>query len=362
MSLGLCLAPAHGGWSADRSADEIFKELDATRLPEFDKIKAKNDPRYQSEFAAERDRAMQRRAALILELYRAAPDHEKIPALMYERWFNLIATRNRSGLEKELSVILARTTNTRLKVEAAFGRAELEFAERGKTRAFDLRVIERAIKLAPSDERSARYLLGAAKSVLDERTRARLLSRLMKEYPDSAAAATSLGAQRRESGIGKPFSLEFNDAITGARVSTDNLRGKVVVLDFWASWCSPCIDELPRLKELYAKYRGQGVEFIGVSLDYPVDRGGLEELKKCVAEHGVPWPQYFQGNAFEGEFSRSWGVTVAPTHFVIDPAGNLYSTDARGKLDVMIPELIEAREQGQFVSRPGQRSRLKKSR
>ena len=53
-----------------------------------------------------------------------------------------------------------------------------------------------------------------------------------------------------------------------------------MVVDFRASWCSPCLQELPSLKELYAKYRELGVEFIGVSLDYPADQGGLEALKK----------------------------------------------------------------------------------
>ena len=70
-----------------------------------------------------------------------------------------------------------------------------------------------------------------------------------------------------------------------------SLKGKVVVIDFWATWCGPCIGELPRMKQLYAEYHDKGVEFIGVSLDAPKDQGGLDKLKNFVAENTVEWPQ-----------------------------------------------------------------------
>ncbi len=187
---------------------------------------------------------------------------------------------------------------------------------------------------------------------------------MVREFPNSDAAAIVRGTNRRETGIGKPFHLDFNDAIKGSRVSIKQLRGKVVVIIFWASWADASIGELPNWKAAYAKYHDLGVEFIGVSLDAPVGRGGLEALKKCVLEQRIRWPQYYQGNGFDSEFHRAWGVKCIPAVFVVDPAGNLYSTDARGKLDTIIPELIEAREAGQFdiqpAYRPRRRTRLQK--
>ena len=101
--------------------------------------------------------------------------------------------------------------------------------------------------------------------------------------------------------IGMPFALEFTDAIKGSPVSIEGLKGKVVVIDFWASWCGPCVAEMPNMKRLYAEYKDKGVEFIGVSLDQPKERGGLDSLKSFVAKNQIEWPQYYQGN-----FWQSW--------------------------------------------------------
>ncbi len=131
--LGLCPATTGWAWTADRSAAEILKELDDTRLPEFDNARSKDNPAYTRAFLSERKKTMEKRAALILELYKAAPDHGRIPTLMTERWDILAETQGGSGLRAEIDGILAETANPKLKVEAAFGRAGLEVADSFKT-------------------------------------------------------------------------------------------------------------------------------------------------------------------------------------------------------------------------------------
>jgi thiol-disulfide isomerase/thioredoxin len=192
----------------------------------------------------------------------------------------------------------------------------------------------------PDDKRSADMLAFAAQMTSDPAQQAALDRRIVEKYPDSTAAKSSKGRLRQTDAIGKPFELSFTDAISGKEISMKDLKGKVVVIDFWATWCGPCVGEMPHMKELYAQYHPKGVEFIGVSLDQPKEEGGLDALKKFVAENDIKWPQYFQGKGWESEFSKGWGINSIPTMFLVDKQGNLKSTEARGKLETLLPQAL----------------------
>src|SRR5262249_26464883 len=155
----------------------------------------------------------------------------------------------------------------------------------------------------------------------DPTQQALLYRRVVADYAESPYAAQAGRSLRRIESVGRPFELDFEDAIRGTPVSIKGLRGKVVVVDFWATGCGPCVGGMPAMKALYARYHGQGVEFIGVSLDRPKEDGGLKELKEFVATNEIPWPQYFQGNGWESNFSRSWGIDAIPAVFVVDREG-----------------------------------------
>ncbi|HEY4877876.1 MAG TPA: redoxin domain-containing protein [Candidatus Acidoferrales bacterium] len=111
-----------------------------------------------------------------------------------------------------------------------------------------------------------------------------------------------------------PFAVTTLD---GQHISMDDLQGKVVLLDFWATWCGPCREALPHIRELAKKFQGQPLVILSVSLDSDEDK-----WKEFVAANGMTWPQYRDGG-FTSPISKMFSVTAIPHTFTIDADGVL---------------------------------------
>ena len=144
-------------------------------------------------------------------------------------------------------------------------------------------------------------------------------------------------AQKLEALVGKPLTIA-GVKVDGDKFSTDSLKGKVVLVDFWATWCGPCMQELPRVKKIYADNHDKGLEIVGVSCDRSEDA-----LVKFLADNkDMPWPQLFD-KAQPGwhAIAKNFGVTGIPTMFLIDRKGICRSVEAREKFEELIPKLLE---------------------
>jgi len=333
--------PARGD---DRSAAAILKETDAITMPAYDHSR-REDSAYMERYYKEKSQATKRKADLIGALHRADPDNPELATLLPMRWEALASlVQGRHGktvakdLTGELNEVIARAKSDELKKDAAYWKAEVASSS-AKDSAATTKAIDEFIALAPKDERGEQLLFHLSYSLEDEPDEQKALyARIIKEYPAGPWAELARGSLRRLDAVGKPFELAFTDALSGSKISMKGLKGKVVVIDFWATWCGPCVAEMPTLRKLYAEYKDKGVEFIGVNLDEKV--GGLEQLKALVTKEGIAWPQYFQGDGSDSKFSTSWGINAIPTVFLVDQQGKLVSVEARGKLETMIPELL----------------------
>ncbi len=329
---------------ADRTAEIILQELDSLEMPQLDPSQSE-DRQYVLDYLKKRQEVTAQRGTLIQELAKVAPGNERLPELLVERWSSASPLGEEGDtLLEEINSVLAKTDNQTLKVEGAFARVRIQILRNMQNPSEAMPAIEEFLKVAPEDSRGAQLLYMVIRRESDPEKQKALEDRLVEAYPDSPAVAMIAAERKRREAIGKPFELEFTDAISGSTVSMKDLKGKVVVIDFWATWCGPCVAEMPNMKELYAQYKDKGVEFIGVSLDQPKEDGGLDALKEYVSEEKIEWPQYYQGDGWDSEFSSSWGINSIPAMFAVDADGKLYSVEARGKLDTLLPELIEKRD------------------
>lgn len=116
--------------------------------------------------------------------------------------------------------------------------------------------------------------------------------------------------------VGKPATGFKARTTAGAAIDFPaSFKGKVVLLDFWAIWCGPCIGELPHLTAAYQKFHPQGFEVLGISLDRPGDDKKLAEFTKA---KNMPWPQVYDGKYWQAEVAQLYGVRSIPTAYLVD--------------------------------------------
>ncbi len=114
--------------------------------------------------------------------------------------------------------------------------------------------------------------------------------------------------------------------LAGKPLSIAGYKGKVVLIDFWATWCGPCVHELPNVIKAYEKHHEKGFEIIGISLDQDEDK-----LKSFTSEKKMTWSQFFDGKGWGNKLAVKYGIQSIPATFLVDGEGKIIGRDLRGE-------------------------------
>jgi peroxiredoxin len=164
-----------------------------------------------------------------------------------------------------------------------------------------------------------------------------LIRQLKKDFPDTEKAKesdrviSSLERQaeaakiQRKLAVGVAFPDFKEKDVDGKPLSISAYKGKVLLVDFWATWCGPCVAELPNVLKTYEKHHSKGFEILGISLDR--EEKALRDFTK---KHSMPWQQYFDGKGWENKLSGVYGVMSIPATFLLDKEGKIAAKNLRG--------------------------------
>jgi thiol-disulfide isomerase/thioredoxin len=125
--------------------------------------------------------------------------------------------------------------------------------------------------------------------------------------------------------------------VKGDSLTLASFKGKVILLDFWASWCGPCRFANRQLVKLYAKYKAKGFEIFSVSLDE--DKG---DWKKAIAKDKITWLQVNDPRGWNAQTAVNWNISQLPTTYLINKKGDVVSIDPEGKeLEESVKKLLQ---------------------
>jgi thiol-disulfide isomerase/thioredoxin len=141
------------------------------------------------------------------------------------------------------------------------------------------------------------------------------------------------GLLRRLDAIGKPLPIEFT-AADGRVVNATTLSNKVVLVDFWGTWCPVCVQETPDLKKLYEQYHAKGFEIVGI--DFDDDTNAVQQF---IQRQDLPWPQYFGGKT-DNKYAALYSLNYFPAVWLVDRKGILQDIHGRVDMEAKVAKLM----------------------
>ncbi len=330
--------------TTQRSADKIEADLQATgeQLQKLLKSPAAlMDPAKRQELAPQALPLLRKLDALFVEMSAAQPEAGAQLASVRPRIQSVMASLGDADARAALEKMAASAD----KKAASEGQANLVMARwfltdgKADAQAKVVDDLEKLAKATPEDQMLAMLIRSISGQAADDTIRGRLKKIVAEDLkgPDADAAKEAAKAEEKLNAlVHKPLVLK-GMALDGKEFSSDSWKGKVVLVDFWATWCGPCRAELPRVIKIYKENHEKGLELLGVSCDR-----SKEALEKYLKENPeMAWPQLFEkGQEGWHKLATEYGVQGIPTMFLIDKKGVVRSVEARETMEEMIPKLL----------------------
>jgi thiol-disulfide isomerase/thioredoxin len=201
-------------------------------------------------------------------------------------------------------------------------------------------------RIGPGDAQMAMQIGQILEITKNEKAAGEALKTFAKLFAQADDAKVAQGAKLLE-GMARRLTLLGNEmavkgkTLEGKAFDLKELKGKVVLVDFWATWCGPCVGEIPNMKKMYTRYNKQGFEIIGISLDDSVD-----DLKKFIAKEEMPWASIHDGDPRQGGgLADHYGVVSIPLAILIGRDGRVVTLNARGaELTRLLEEIFDEKK------------------
>jgi thiol-disulfide isomerase/thioredoxin len=345
-------APTTSPAAAARTATEIDAEIQKT----LDGVKenlldpdAILDPAKRVAVAPKIEPPIHKILADLDELIRVAPDRKEMAEHSKGDFLTFLALCNDDMAIKALQA-QADSKDPATAVTGQTGQLVVAWLAAAKDEAAQTKVADRFEKLAKahpengalSEQIIAMAGYGNATPALGDRMITIVTDDMKNDVAEERLAehkAEVAAAQKIQSLEGKPLVISGTTP-DGSTFSTADYKGKVILVDFWATWCGPCLAELPRVKKMYADYHGKGLEVLGVSNDF-----AAEDLSKFLAKNqDMPWKQLFDSGAAAKQqwnpITTGFGINGIPTMFLIDKKGILRTVNARQSMEQLIPQML----------------------
>lgn len=189
--------------------------------------------------------------------------------------------------------------------------------------------MEEKLNLIENDTLKGEFLLNEARYIRSYLGYSELMDNFGQYIilPDQQKRSTEIASSlaNNETKPGQPAINFSGTDIKGKKISLSDFKGKMVMVDVWATWCGPCIQESPFFEKLITDYKGKDIVFMGVSVDVAKDKAKWEKFVKDNELHGV---QLFAGNGWESDIAKFYQINSIPRFLLFDKKGNIVSINA----------------------------------